>query len=150
MADAPGRALGLDLGAARIGVAISDERRRVAVPYGTVPAGAPQDLKAVVALVAEHGVAVVVVGYPIGLSGEPGAAARAAETFAGALRQVLGVPVELHDERLTTVEAERGLRAAGARGAARRRAVDASAATIMLQAYLDGSRPGEPPPADRD
>ncbi len=132
-----GRVLGLDLGDVRIGVAISDERRRLAVPLGTVRAGAPQDLRAIAELVREQDVSLVVVGHPLSLSGERGEAARRAEAFAEALRAALPVPVELQDERLSTVEADRALREAGARGRRRRRAVDRSAATVILQAYLD-------------
>jgi putative holliday junction resolvase len=135
-----GRALGLDLGDARIGVAISDPERRLAVPLGTVPTGAPQDLKAINKLVTENGVTVVVVGHPISMSGAHGPRARQAEEFAGALRSFLGIPVELHDERLSTVEADRALREAGAGGRDRRRAVDRSAAAIILQAWLDRRR----------
>ncbi len=138
----PGRALGLDLGEVRIGVAISDPERRLAVPLGTVRAGAPTDLRAVAALVREHGVTLVVVGYPLQLSGEAGARARQAEELAGALRAVLDVPVVLHDERLSTAEADRRLREAGADGRRRRRAVDRSAATVILQSYLDAHRDG--------
>ena len=104
-----GRVLGLDLGDAHIGVAISDEARRVAVPLGTVPAGAPQDLKAIAKLIAENDVTAVVVGHPISMSGARGARAHQAEEFAGALRSFLEIPVELHDERLSTVEADRAL-----------------------------------------
>lgn len=136
-----GRVLALDLGDVRIGVAISDEDRRVAVPLGTVRTGAPRDLHTIAELVREHDVALVVVGHPLSLSGERGDAARKAETFAEALRGVLPVPVALQDERLSTVEAERALREAGARGRRRRRAVDRSAATVILQAYLD-AHPG--------
>ncbi len=136
--DEGGRVLGLDLGDVRIGVAISDERRRLAVPLGTVHTGAPADLKAIASLVREHGVTLVVVGHPLLLSGEAGGQARHAEAFADALRGFLGIEVVLHDERLTTVEADRALRAAGADGRRRRRVVDRSAATILLQAYLDG------------
>lgn len=136
--DEGGRVLGLDLGDVRIGVAISDERRRLAVPLGTVHTGAPADLKAIASLVREHGVTLVVVGHPLLLSGEAGVRARHAEAFADALRGFLGIEVVLHDERLTTVEADRALRAAGAGGRRRRRVVDRSAATILLQAYLDG------------
>jgi putative Holliday junction resolvase len=135
-----GRALGLDLGDARIGVAISDPERRLAVPLGTVPTGAPQDLKTINKLVTENGVTVVVVGHPISMSGAHGPRARQAEEFAGALRSFLGIPVELHDERLSTVEADRALREAGAGGRDRRRAVDRSAAAIILQAWLDRRR----------
>lgn len=135
-----GRVLGLDLGDARIGVAISDDERRLAVPLGTVRTGAPADVKAIAQLVAEHGVTLVVVGHPLLLSGEAGERARHAERFAEALRSALGVVVVLQDERLSTVEAERSLRDAGADGRRRRRAVDRSAATVILQSWLDGAR----------
>jgi putative Holliday junction resolvase len=133
----PGRVLGLDLGDARIGVAISDGGRRMAVPLGTVRTGAPQDVKAVADLVAEHAVTLVVVGHPLQLSGEAGERAYLAERFAEALRSLLPVEVRLQDERLSTVEADRALREAGASGRERRRAVDRSAATVILQAWLD-------------
>lgn len=133
-----GRVLGLDLGDVRIGVAISDEQRRLAVPLGTVRTGAPADLRAIASLVREHEVTLVVVGHPLLLSGETGTRARHAEAFAEALRGFLGIEVVLHDERLTTVEADRALREAGAGGRRRRKAVDRSAATILLQAHLDG------------
>jgi putative Holliday junction resolvase len=134
-----GRVLGLDLGDVRIGVAISDPDRRLAVPVGTVRTGAPKDLRAIADLVAENGVSLVVVGHPLLLSGEAGTRAHHAEAFADALRSVLEVPVVLHDERLSTAEAERALREAGVRGRDRRRSVDRSAATVILQSYLDGS-----------
>ena len=132
--------LGLDLGDAHIGVAVSDDDRRLAVPLGTVPAGAPQDLKAIAKLVGENDVTAVVVGHPLAMSGARGPRAHQAEEFAGALRSILAVPVELHDERLSTVEADRALREAGASGRERRRAVDRSAATVILQAWLDAAR----------
>jgi len=133
----PGRVLGLDLGDARIGVAISDGGRRMAVPLGTVRTGAPQDVKAVADLVAENDVTLVVVGHPLQLSGEAGERAHLAERFAEALRSLLRVEVRLQDERLSTVEADRALREAGASGRERRRTVDRSAATVILQAWLD-------------
>lgn len=145
MTDQPpgGRVLGLDLGDARIGVAISDPGRRLAVPLGTVQTGAPHDVKAIAAMIREHGVTEVVVGHPRSMSGRAGPRARLAERFAEALEAGLGLPVHLQDERLSTVEAERALRAAGAGGRARRRAVDRSAATVILQAWLDArSSPG--------
>ncbi|MCI0634155.1 MAG: Holliday junction resolvase RuvX [Actinobacteria bacterium] len=133
----PGRVLGLDLGDARIGVAISDDGRRVALPLGTVRTGAPDDVRAIDALVREHEVTLVVVGHPLLLSGRAGERADHAERFAAALRTVLEIPVTLHDERLSTVEAERALRAAGVSGKDRRGAVDRSAATVILQGWLD-------------
>ena len=133
----PGRVLGLDLGDARIGVAISDDERRVAVPLGTVRTGAPSDVRAIASLVREHDVTQVVVGHPLLLSGRPGERADHAERFAEGLRAVLEIPVTMHDERLSTVEADRALRAAGISGKDRRGAVDRSAATVILQAWLD-------------
>ncbi len=141
MAD-DGRVLGLDLGDARIGVAISDDRRRIAVPLGTVRTGPPADVRAIADLVGEHGVALVVVGHPLLLSGEPGERAHHAERFADALSAFLDVPVVLHDERLSTVEADRALRETGASGRDRRRTVDRSAATVILQSWLDAARAG--------
>jgi putative Holliday junction resolvase len=136
----PGPVLGLDLGEARIGVAISDPGRRVAVPVGTIRTGAPRDVRDVAALVAEHAVTRVVVGHPLALSGRRGTAAEHAERFAGVLAEALGIPVDLQDERLTTVEAERGLAAAGVRGRDRRAVVDQAAAVVILQAWLDANR----------
>jgi putative Holliday junction resolvase len=140
-----GRVLGLDLGDARIGVAISDDERRLAVPLGTLRTGAPADVKGVAGLVREHGVTLVVIGHPLLLSGAAGERAHHAERFADALRGFLSVPVELHDERLSTAEAERALRAAGVGGRDRRGAVDRSAATVILQSWLDAARGGAAP-----
>lgn len=133
----PGRVLGLDLGDARIGVAISDDRRRIAVPLGTVRTGAPADVKAIADLVRGHDVTLVVIGHPLHLSGDAGERAHHAERFAEALDAFLDVPVLLQDERLSSVEADRALRQAGASGRERRRTVDRSAATVILQAWLD-------------
>jgi putative Holliday junction resolvase len=121
-------------------VAISDPDRRMAVPIGTIHTGAPADVKAIAAIVREQEVEEIVVGHPLSLSGRAGEAADHAEKFAQALRDFLGIPVVLRDERLTTVQAERELRDAGVRGRARREVVDQTAATIILQSYLDSGR----------
>jgi putative Holliday junction resolvase len=139
---AKGRVLGLDLGQARIGVAISDPDRRMALPVGTIRTGAPADVKAIAGLVGEFDVAEVVIGHPLGLTGSKGAASDKAEKFADALRGFLGLPVLLQDERLSTVEAERRLAGAGVKGPDRRAVVDQAAATVILQAYLDRTREG--------
>jgi putative pre-16S rRNA nuclease len=137
----PGRpVLGLDLGQARIGVAVSDPERRLAVPVGTVRTGAPEDVKAIAAIVRRHDVGLIVVGLPLRLSGARGPEAARAEAFADALRGFLDLPVELQDERLSTVEAERNLREAGLTGRERRAVVDRSAAAVLLQAWLDRHR----------
>ena len=112
----------------------------MAVPLGTVATGAPQDLKAIAKLVAENEVVAVVVGHPISMSGARGLRAQHAEEFASALRSFLELPVEIHDERLSTVEADRALRESGADGRRRRQAVDRSAAAVILQAWLDAHR----------
>jgi putative Holliday junction resolvase len=138
----PGRVLGLDLGDARIGLAISDDRRRIAVPLGTVRTGAPADVKAIADLVHGHDVTLVVIGHPLHLSGEAGERAHHAERFAEALDAFLDVPVLLQDERLSSVEADRALREAGASGRERRLTVDRSAATVILQAWLDAAGAG--------
>jgi putative holliday junction resolvase len=138
---ASGRVLGLDLGSARIGVALSDPDRRLAVPLGTVHVGQPPgELIAVANLVREHEVTAVVLGWPRSLSGRSGPSAQHAEAFAQALRGILTVPVELQDERLSTVEAERLLREAGVKGQSRRAVVDRTAAAVILQAWLDSRR----------
>jgi putative Holliday junction resolvase len=141
--NAPGRVLGLDLGDARIGVAISDDDRRVAVPLGTVHVGQPPgELIAIRDLVREHGVTLIVTGLPLSMDGSRGSRALQAEAFADALRAVVEIPISLQDERLTTVEAEGSLRRAGVGGRERRGVVDAAAAQVLLQAWLDARRSG--------
>lgn len=107
---------------------------------GTVRTGAPADVKAIAALVAEHGVTRIVVGHPLPLRGGSNEGSDQAERFADALRGFLGLPVDLQDERLSTVEAERALGAAGVRGRDRRAVVDQAAAAVILQAWLDRTR----------
>jgi putative holliday junction resolvase len=150
VADEPeGRVLGLDLGEVRIGVAISDPDRTVAVPVGTIRvAGPPQDLKGVAALVREHGATAVVVGHPVTMAGKRGEAARRAEEFVEGLRLLLKVPVHLQDERLSTVEAERGLVESGAGSRRRREVVDQAAATVILRTFLDKREKAEKRPSD--
>ena len=145
MSAAAGRVLGLDLGDARIGVAISDPDRRLAVPLGTIHVGQPPgELLAIAELVREHEVAAVVIGEPLSMDGTRGQRAGHAAAFADAVRGLLDVPVLLHDERLSTVEAQRGLRAAGVSAKRQRSVIDASAAQIILQSWLDleGGRRG--------
>jgi putative Holliday junction resolvase len=128
--------LALDLGAARVGVAISDVTATLASPLETVPAGQHQRIAA---LVAEEDVGLVLVGLPRNMDGSRGPAARSAAAEAAALAQALPVPVELVDERLTTVAADRALRQGARRGRARRQVVDQVAAAVLLQGWLDGA-----------
>lgn len=135
------RVLGLDLGSRRIGVAVSDRSGTVAGPLTVLERTGDEarDHERIRALVAEEEADRVVVGLPLSLDGSCGPAARAAAAEAERLASVVGVPVETHDERLTTVTAEQVLRQHGVRGPARRRVVDKVAATVMLQAWLDRS-----------
>ena len=133
----------MDLGARRIGVAVSDPSGTIASPLQVLERSGDVagDHRRLAAIVREVGAERVVVGLPRSLSGEVGPAARQALAEVEALTQALAVPVETHDERLTTVSAHRAMRALGVKRDARRRAVDKMAAAVMLQAWLDGRRP---------
>jgi putative Holliday junction resolvase len=137
-----GRLLGIDVGAVRVGVAICDPGGVLATPLVTVPRDVEggADLRAIAALVAEHDAVGVVVGLPRTLKGVEGPAAEAARAFADALAGVLEVPVELSDERLTTVVATRQLRERGVKGRKQRAVVDQAAAVAILQGWLDARR----------
>ncbi|TMQ94987.1 Holliday junction resolvase RuvX [Actinomadura soli] len=141
-----GTRLGIDVGSVRIGVARCDPGGILASPLETVKSG-KGDVDRIVALVAEHEAIEVVVGLPTSLSGREGPAAEAARRFAARLADRLPPDtVRLHDERLTTVTAESGLRAGGVHGRARRAVVDQAAAAVLLQAALDAERlTGRPP-----
>ena len=137
-----GRVAALDLGSRRIGLAYSDRGRTLASPWGAIErSGDPgRDRTAVVAALQEVEASVVVVGLPLSLSGAAGPAARAALEEASALRELLeplGIAVETADERLTTVEAQRSMRAAGRTSKTGRKDVDSAAAMVLLQSWLD-------------
>jgi len=132
------RVLGLDLGKKRIGLAISDEDARFAFPAGTLMSAGPKaDLSAICAWIEERGVEHVVVGLPRHMDGRRGPEAEAAEAFALALSRRAGIPVGTLDERWTSVEAERVLRAQGKRGKKLKARVDEVAASIILRTYLE-------------
>lgn len=134
------RVLGVDLGSKRIGLAISDDGRVLASAYQVLQRGRSRvaDHAELARTVAESGATLVVVGLPLSLSGRSGPAARAVEAEVAELRQVLDVPVELCDERLTTVVASRSL--GGRRPAIRRAVIDQMAAAGILQTWLDRQR----------
>ena len=133
---APGVVVAVDVGTVRVGVAASDPHRVLASPVETVPA---PGLERVAAIVAERAAVLVVVGLPTSLSGTSGSAsADLARRFATRLAgRVAPVPVELVDERLTTVAATAALRASGKKGAKARAVVDQAAAVALLQGVLD-------------
>jgi putative holliday junction resolvase len=150
----PGARIGVDVGTVRVGVAASDPRGMLAAPVATLARDArgDRDIDELAAIVAERQAVEVVVGLPIGLSGRPGPAAAAARAYAARLaRRLAPVPVRLLDERLSTVSAERELRATGRRGNARdrRQVVDQAAATVILQAALDTERATGAPPGEQ-
>lgn len=139
----PGRVLSLDLGSRRIGVAVSDDGRRVASALSIVPRGGShaEDHISVARLVAETGANLVVVGLPLSLNGTEGPAAATVRAEVAELGLVLDVPVEVCDERYTTVVAHQALSAGGGRRpAARRAVVDKVAAAAILQTWLDRQR----------
>jgi putative Holliday junction resolvase len=137
--EAPGRTLAVDLGGARIGLALSDPTGVVVRPLDPLRAvGARRDVEALACLVQEEGVVRVVVGLPRSLEGDEGPAAAQARRFAARLRGRLPeVTVELWDEALTSVEAERWLRRRGIRAERRRASVDGAAAVLLLRDYLE-------------
>lgn len=136
------RCLGLDLGTKRIGVALCDPDERVATPLTVVQRGKSrrEDHANIASLVKEYEAEAVVVGLPLTLASKVTAAAQNAITETEQLKSALSVPVVLHDERLTTVTADRSLMEMEMKADARRRVVDKVAAAVMLQSFLDHRR----------
>lgn len=137
-----GRCLGIDFGERRIGLAISDERNRIAVPLTVLERRNDDDAVTEIRdLAARENVARLVLGDPLGVDGTAGDAARRARSFARKLARATALPVEMVPETLTSVDAERRLqaspRARGGRRRSGRAAVDAVAAQILLQEALD-------------
>lgn len=130
------RTLGVDLGSVRVGVALSDPTGTLASPL-LVLARTPDLLERLGGLVEEHSAGAVVVGLPCSLDGRERQAARAARAEAALLAERVNVPVHLQDERLTTIVAHTGLAAAGRKSRQRRGSVDASAAAVLLQSWLE-------------
>jgi putative holliday junction resolvase len=131
--------LGIDPGGRRLGVAIADRDTRWARPLEVIDSRAIDPVTRIAELVSEHDVDLIVVGRPVSLSGGSGPAVGTQQEFVHALRAAVSIEVTEHDERLTTAEAERGLKGAGVKSATRKKVQDAVAAQVMLQAYLDSS-----------
>ncbi len=139
------RALGIDFGERRIGIAISDPEGRLAVPLATVERETDRRaIGRIAEIAAREGVARLVVGEPVGLDGERGPAARRARAFAARLAERTGLPCELVDEALTSVEARQRLAAAGADLRRDPGRIDAVAAQILLQDALDRAHDQDP------
>jgi putative Holliday junction resolvase len=145
--------LACDVGSVRIGLARSDALGMLAVPLDAIPAGEASG-RLVAGVVSEWEAIEVFVGLPLHLSGAEGAASASAREWAAGLAELTSVPVRLMDERLSTVQAQRGLQAAGRSTRQSRSVIDSASAVIVLQAALDqesatGAVPGELVPGRR-
>jgi putative Holliday junction resolvase len=138
----PGRVLALDVGERRIGVAVSDPSGTLATPHNVIQRRSKaQDFATIAQLVDEMEIERVVVGLPLSLSGDMGPQARRVTRYARALAQSLDVPIDLYDERYSTVTATERLAASE-----RKRGqvpIDAAAAAVILQDYLESKRRSE-------
>ena len=143
------RVVGIDLGERRIGVSVSDSQRVLATPHSVITRGREPsaDRRAIAALVSELGAGLVVVGLPLTLAGDRGPAASAAVAEVSALETELDVPVVLHDERLTTVEADRRRRlpqeAFGAGGSERDRSEGPTSSTVSAERRVSCTSGGD-------
>lgn len=135
-----GTVCALDLGAVRVGVAVTDELGVMAHPRGALAAKPrPAFLAALKELVAAENVRRIIVGFPLDMRGTEGEAARRARATAQAIADATGCDVELFDERLTTVQAQRALTDSGLKGKKARARIDEAAAVAILQAWLDAN-----------
>ncbi len=141
-----GRILGLDHGARRIGIAVSDELGLTAQPVMTlVHSNARNDLRSIGRLLRRYGCGEIVIGWPIHLSGDRSPRAIAAEKFGDSLREEFNLPVHLWDERMSTAEAHRHLDELGRGARDRKDVIDQIAAVLILQSWLDARRQRQTP-----
>ena len=127
----------MDIGEARIGLALSDPTGTLCTPLTTLDAkGPPDDQQRIAEIAAQHEVESMVVGLPMNMDGSHGPAARRAQAFCRTLRTLTDIPVVTYDERLTSHEAEARLRAAGVQPSRDKRRVDSAAAALILESYL--------------
>ncbi len=139
------RILALDVGARRIGMALSDPSGTLATPLGFLARRSlGQDVDAIVRRVTDSSVKLVLVGMPLTLRGERGRQAQLVEEFCRALTDVIKVEVVVWDERYSTAEAESRMREAGGKPSRERGRADAAAAAVILQSYLDKNRSEAP------
>ena len=140
------RILGLDVGDRRIGVALSDALGLTAQRLTVLERqGGSGDAEAVRALIERHAVDTVVMGLPLTMRGEQGPQAKKVEEFSEALKRRISVPIELVDERLTTVQGTRALQETHTSRRARKGMIDQVAAQLILQQFLDRRRASELP-----
>ena len=139
------RLLGVDYGAVRIGLSISDPDRKFSFPFATRErTDAEKDAAYFRSVIEEENIGALVIGLPLHLDGREGDKAKETRTFAAWLGQVIGLPIVFWDERFTTVEAESALWSAGLSHKKRKSRRDRVAAQMMLQAYLDAGCPPNP------
>lgn len=145
--DQPRRYLALDVGAKRIGVAVSDELGLTAQPVLTLERrrNPREDLRSLGRLARRFGVVGIVVGNPLHMSGEVSPRAAKTQAFAAELGELTGLPIHLWDERLTTREAHQMLYEAGHARQEHRRVVDQVAATLILRSFLEEQQPEQGP-----
>lgn len=133
-----GRILCLDMGQKNIGVALSDELKFIAQGLPTIERDAHYRwIEKIKEVVHQRKVEEIVVGYPIKMSGDIGTSAKEVEEITEKLKELMGIPVILWDERLSTVQAERILLDVNVKRKKRKKVIDQMAAVIVLQAYLD-------------
>ena len=135
------RILGIDYGDARVGVAVSDLLGLTAQGVGTVKnTGAKKLMAELLKIIEEYKPETIVIGMPKNMDGTEGESAQNARAFAEKLKELTGLPVEMQDERGTTVTAHHFLNDTNTRGKKRKNVVDEVAATIILQNYLDSRK----------
>ncbi len=131
------RALGIDLGDARVGVACSDELGMLAHPLETIPVKKGRVIERILQLASEKKVEAIVIGMPRNMDGSFGPAAEKARAFIADLATRATCPVLPWDERLSTVSAQRSLQEAGRKARDQKSVIDQVAAQVILQSWLD-------------
>lgn len=135
------RYLCLDPGRKRIGVAVSDETGLIATPLATIQVGDRQQVfKQILRYIEQEEAGKLIIGLPLHMNGDEGIEAGRAREFARQLSKLTPIPIDFMDERLTSVEAERLMQEAGVKREKRKATLDARAAAIILQTYLDVER----------
>lgn len=138
-----GRILGIDHGDRRTGIAVSDPSGKIALGITTVEANGDRALIGLIKpYIESYGVTLIVVGYPVNMDGSAGSRAALIETFADKLEAKTGIPVELSDERCSTLNAHAILNETDTRGKNRKAVIDTLSAEIILQNYLDRTENG--------
>jgi len=136
------RAVGLDIGDRRVGIAVSDETGTIASPHGVyLRRSPPEDACYLARLAHDGGAAAIVAGLPLNMDGTEGDQARKTRELAEAVAQEAGLPLHYMDERLTSAEANRAMVEGGLSRRARKRREDALSSVLILQAWLDTGKP---------